>query len=53
MNLTARERVKDGDFQVKYCPTQEMIADILTKPIQGSLQKRLKDKILGSEDIQG
>ena len=30
-----RERVKLGDINVKYVPTEEMLADILTKPMQG------------------
>ena len=28
-----REKVEDGTIQLKYCPTDEMIADILTKPL--------------------
>ena len=30
-----KERMKEGEISIKYLPTTEMIADILTKPIQG------------------
>ena len=33
----ATERVKDGTIVVTYCPTKEMVADYLSKPLQGSL----------------
>ncbi|RAN68450.1 hypothetical protein B5P42_31440, partial [Bacillus sp. SRB_331] len=28
-----REKVEEGRIMVKYCPTSEMVADILTKPL--------------------
>ena len=28
-----REAVNDGIIEVKYCPTKQMIADVLTKPL--------------------
>ena len=31
------ERVKDGTIVVTYCPTKEMVADYLSKPLQGIL----------------
>ena len=34
-------------LMVKHCPTEKMIADYLTKPIQGSQFKRLRDMIMG------
>ena len=33
----ATERVKDGTIVVTYSPTKEMVADYLTKSLQGSL----------------
>ena len=33
----ATERVKDGTITITYCPTKEMVADYLSKPLQGSL----------------
>ena len=33
----ATERVKDGTMVVTYCTTKEMVADYLSKPLQGNL----------------
>ena len=32
-----REHIKSGDIRLVYTPTKEMIADLLTKPVTGSL----------------
>ena len=31
------DHIANGDLTMKYCPTQEMIADFLTKPLQGTV----------------
>ena len=37
-----------------YCPTGDMLADVLTKPLQGSLFKKFRDTILNiQEDSPG
>ena len=41
-----KDRVEQGDVKIEYKPTGEMIADILTKPLQGSLFARLRDLLL-------
>ena len=38
-------------MEIKYCPTENMIADFFTKPLQGALFNRLRDVIMGKEDI--
>ena len=30
------DQVNQGNLNVKYCPTDEMIGDFMTKPLQGS-----------------
>jgi hypothetical protein len=40
------DRMKSGDIEVIYKPTEDMIADILTKPLQGEMFKRLRDLLL-------
>jgi ABC-type nitrate/sulfonate/bicarbonate transport system substrate-binding protein len=35
-----------GEIHLEYLPTEEMIADILTKPLQGSLFQKLRSKLL-------
>jgi len=41
-----KDRVDSGEISVKYKPTADMIADILTKPLQGALFKRLRAALL-------
>ena len=47
--------VKDGvereDIDVKYCPTELMIADFFTKPLQGSKFQSMRRKIMGYEPM--
>jgi len=40
-----------GEFQLEHCPTREMIADILTKPLQGELFLELRNYLLGYEAL--
>ena len=42
-----KDRIDMGELKVSYLPTEEMVADILTKPLQGDLFRRLRDKLLG------
>ena len=39
--------IEDGTVKVEYTPTANMIADILTKPLQGILFRTLRDMLLG------
>ena len=43
------DRVTNGDIRVEYLRTEEMIADMLTKPIQGQIFKFLRDKLMGAK----
>ena len=36
------------EIKLEYCPTEDMLADFLTKPLQGALFIRMRDKILGA-----
>jgi hypothetical protein len=44
-----KESIEDANVKIRYCPTDEMIVDILTKPISGRQFKKLRDKMLGLE----
>ena len=46
------DRVKKGEITIKYCPTNKMLADFFTKPLQGTLFKFFKDVIMGHLPIQ-
>ena len=41
--------LEDGTMKIHYCPTLDMIADILTKPLQGASFEKLRDLLLGYE----
>ena len=41
-----KDRVDQGEIEVIYCPTEDMIADILTKPLQGETFKKLRALLL-------
>ena len=43
------DRVEKGEIVVKYMPTDDMIADLLTNPLQGDKFRAMRDKILGIE----
>jgi hypothetical protein len=47
-----RERVQRGEIRVEYCPTNDMIADIMTKGVPGPSFQKLR-AALGVIDIGG
>ena len=44
------EQVQNRNIHVGHCPTEEMVADFFTKPLQGSLFKKLRNYIMGNEE---
>ena len=42
------DRVAKGDLRVVWCPTDEMIADFLTKPLQGKAFVKFWDLLMGA-----
>jgi len=46
-----KQFLDNGEFKLEHCPTREMIADILTKPLQGELFLELRDLLLGYEAL--
>ena len=52
----AKDRVDKGDIEFLHCPTDEMMADFLTKPLLGKAFFRHRDKLLnleGTSDYRG
>ena len=41
-----KDRIDSGEIELEYLPTDEMIADILTKPLQGRKFQILRDRLL-------
>ena len=41
-----KDKVDSGEIQLKHCPTEDMLADFFTKPLQGTLFRQLRDRIM-------
>jgi hypothetical protein len=46
-----KDRVDSGEITIEHCPTDEMLADFFTKPLQGALFRKFKAVILGHAHI--
>ena len=42
-----KDRIANGEINLIHCPTESMIADFFTIPLQGSLFKKFRDIIMG------
>jgi hypothetical protein len=42
------DRIAKGDLSVVWCPADKMIADFLTKPLQGKVFKQFRDMLMGA-----
>ena len=40
------DRASAGEIKMSYCPTEDMIADLFTKPLQGEAFRKLRDLLL-------
>ena len=40
------DNIKQGNISVQYCPTEEMVADFFTKPLQGRLFKLFRALVM-------
>jgi hypothetical protein len=45
-----KDRIKKGHMTLEYCPTEQMLADILTKPLHGSQFRYFRARILNLQD---
>jgi hypothetical protein len=43
-----KDRIASGEIKVEHCPTQEMMADFFTKPLQGSVFTKMRDGIMNA-----
>ena len=44
-----KDRIDGGEVEVEYLATDNMIADIMTKPLQGSLFRKLRGMLMNWE----
>ena len=42
-----KDRINKGDIHLIYCPTEHMVADFFSKPLQGTLFTHFRDTVLG------
>ena len=47
----AHDLIRRGIITVTHCPTEDMIADLLTKPLQGSIYTHLRQMLMGTNAI--
>jgi hypothetical protein len=45
------DQIEKGNMQVKYCPTNKMVADYFTKPVCGPKYYQFKALIMEQEDL--
>jgi hypothetical protein len=45
------DRVKSGEVSIDYCPTDDMIADFFTKPLQGAKFRKFRDIIMNVDPV--
>ena len=43
----ATDRIAKKDLSIEWCPTSKMLADFMTKPLQGRAFLQLRDMIMG------
>ena len=46
-----KDRIESENIKVEYCPTEKMIADFFTKPLQGNLFRKFRDVVMGYKHI--
>jgi hypothetical protein len=46
------DRVNMKEVEIEWCPTKEMVADLMTKPLQGSHFRRLHNLIMITASIK-
>ena len=46
-----KDRIDKKEIRIEYCPTDEMLADYFTKPLQGALFTKLRRVIMGWDHI--
>ena len=42
-----KDRIETDNITIQYCPTEQMLADFLTKPLQGALFLKFKRVLMG------
>jgi hypothetical protein len=46
-----KDRIEHDNIVIQYCPAEQMLADIFTKPLQGALFQQFKRIFMGFDNI--
>ena len=46
-----KDRTEQENIKIKYCPTEEMLADFFTKPLQENLFRKFREVLMGRKHI--
>ena len=46
-----KDRLQNAPNKLEYCPTEQMLADFFTKPLQGNLFKKFRHVVMGWDPI--
>ena len=46
-----KDRVDKKEIEILYCPTERMLVDYFTKPLQGALFRKFRRVIMGYDPI--
>ena len=44
------DKITDGTMRVEYCPTDDMVMDYMSKPLQGEKFRELRRKLMNLND---
>ena len=47
-----KDRIREDDINIIYCPIEIMVADYFTKPSQGDLFKKIKKNYNGIDTLK-
>jgi hypothetical protein len=50
--LFITNQIQMGEVHTEWCPTEDMVADFMTKPLQGSTFVRFRDLIMGAVSMK-
>ncbi len=51
-SIFLKDRINAEKIEIVYCPTEQMLADFFTKPLQGSLFRKFKQVLMGHAHIK-
>jgi hypothetical protein len=50
-DFLVKDRVASCDVKIEYCPTEDMMVDFFTKPLQGALFLKMRNQIMNANPL--